>query len=204
MPIELPASPFDCLPEPYIPTDDEIRLSDQYVRGDFSGGYLKSQIAHFRRPGSSDSHAKRREKLRGLIQLVSRDQLELPESFLRLVANDEYIDRIRHNTIWLNPVPALTPLPNHPDWKLVQIFYEGQGCGFWFLLLATNEPHRMVFCNESLGIEGEYPNGFMPDITKFQFYECAESFDEWLTYYLLDCIEGDKRYTQLLEQFPNM
>ena len=51
------ANPFRYLPPVYELSEAEARLAEQYERRDFSGGYLASQIAHFRRPLPAEQHA---------------------------------------------------------------------------------------------------------------------------------------------------
>jgi hypothetical protein len=65
--------------------------------------------------------------------------------------------------------------------------------------------HLVVYHSESLDIDGNYPNGgWKPDIATFEFFECASSFDEWLSVYFLDCIRGDRHYSEMLKKYPGM
>ena len=92
--------PADCetLPFKYLPpridlSDAELELAACYERGDFSGGYVTSQIAYFRRGPSPDQHQKHREKFRQLKAEVGRRGLVLPEALVELVESDDYISR---------------------------------------------------------------------------------------------------------------
>jgi len=203
MPPVNPVSPFDVLPPVYSPNRTERRLAKQYEAGDFSGGYLTSQIAHFRMPKRLSHHWTRRANAKRLKRRCEKANRELPGNLVTLLHRNDYNNRIRHNTIWLRPVPALTPLPTTPDWLLAQLFYECQGCGFWFIAFGPGNQHTMVYCNDSLGTEGEYPQG-PPDLTTFRFYQCSETLDDWLTYYFLDCQNHDKRYEEHIVQYAGM
>ena len=144
------------------------------------------------------------DRMQHLQQLVDARGLELPDRFIQLVADDEYINRIRHNTIWLMIPEVVVPFPNSPDCYLANVFYEGQGCGFWHLLLAPDRSHIVAYSDDPLGLQYDFVPGFKPDLTTYTFYECAPTFDEWLAYYFLDCTAGDKHYAEMLEKYPNM
>ena len=189
------ANPFDFIPKPYIATREEKRLAKQYLKGDFSGGYLRSQIAYFRMPKSWAHHLHRKLKTKMLVKLCARANRNVPDVLLALAYNNQFNNRIRHNTIWLRPIPALTPVPSDPAWLLAELFHECQGCGFWFLALGPGDSHAVVYCDDSLGTKGEYPNG-PPDLTTLSFYQCADTLDDWLTYYFLDCQNHDRRYDE--------
>lgn len=205
LPADWSGDPFRYLPEFYTLTEEESDLARRYRSGDMSGGYLRSQIACFRAPRPATQHQQRRENLS-----IARTQSEavgvvLPRSFVTLAGRDEYVERIRHNNIWFDIFPSLVDFPSSPECKLLQVACEGQGCDHWSLLLIPDGSHIVVYHSESLDIEGNYPGeGWQPDIATFEFFECAASFDEWLTVYFLDCIRGDEHYSEMLERYPEM
>jgi hypothetical protein len=204
LPSNAAGDPFAFLPPAVELSTEELDLAARYENNDISGGYLRSQIAHFRKPKPKEQHEERRARLRNLQSLVDAEGLKLPDSFVKLVENDDYINRIRHNTIWLTLPEKLVPMPRTPQHQLANIFYEGQGCGFWHLLLAPDKSHVVVFSGDPLGLPGEYIGGFKPDLATYTFYQCAPTFDEWLVYYFLECIDHDKHYADMLEKYPGM
>lgn len=196
--------PFDYLPNSYTLTEDEADLAARYRNGDMSGGYLRSQIACFRAPRPIAQHEKRRADLEVVETQAAATGVTLPESFKRLAASDDYVDRIRHNNIWFDIFPSLVDFPASRNCKLLQAFCEGQGSDHWSLLLIPDGSHLVVYHSESLDIDGNFPVGWKPDIKTFEFFVCASSFDEWLAVYFVDCIRGDRRYSEMLERYPGI
>ena len=196
------SDPFKYLPPRIVLSDAERELARRYEQGDFSGGYGTSQIAHFRRGPSDEQHAARREKFRRLQSEVDRQGLVLPAAFIELVESDDYIARLRHNTIWLTVPDEVVPLPSNPDHKLFLMFYEGQGCGFWHLLLGPDGSHVVVFSEHGFGLRNTFPVGAGPDISSISIYQCARSFGEWIVLYFAECSEGDRNYERLLSRWP--
>jgi hypothetical protein len=204
LPPDAADDPFRYVPDAITLTPEELDLATRYENNDISGGYLTSQIAHFRKPQSAERHAERRRRF-GNLQLSARaGGFRLPQSFVKLAESDDYNNRIRHNSIWLSITDRLVALPAAPDHQLATIFYEGQGCAYWHLLLAPDGSHLVALSGEPLGSDGDYPGDFQPDLSSFKFYQCAASFDEWLAYYFLDCIATDKHYTAMLARNPGL
>lgn len=196
------SDPFKYLPPRIVLSAAELELARRYEQGDFSGGYGTSQIAHFRRGPSDKQHAARRAKFRRLQSEVDRQNLVLPAAFIELVESDDYITRLRHNTIWLTVPDEVVPLPSNPDHKLFLMFYEGQGCGYWHLLLGPDGSHVVVFSEHGFGLCNAYPAGIGPNIASIPIYRCAQTFAEWIVLYFADCIEGDRHYQKSLTQWP--
>lgn len=204
LPADWTGNPFDYLPEVYVSSDEELRLADQYLNGDFSGGYVTSQIAYFRAPRKQEQHESRRERIATIQSLVGEANLTLPKSLIELATRDDVMDRIRHNTVWFRPQPRLVDFPAATECKILELFYEGQGCGYWSLLLCPDSSAPMICCDESINVESNYPSGYQPDIATFTFYQCACNFDEWLTIYFLDCQRDDQNYEAMLKKYPGM
>ncbi len=74
----------------------------------------------------------------------------LPNSFIRLCNEDSIVNRIRHNNIWLDPMPLVVVLPKIERCVAVQIFYEGQGCFYFSLLLCDDGGHRVLFHEDEI------------------------------------------------------
>jgi len=208
-PSSLPANwngdPFAYLPEPYNLTDEENNLAERYRNNDISGGYFRSQIACFRAPKLAIEHERRRDHLSSLRSQAIKSGVSIPASFQRLAERDDYVDRIRHNSIWFDIYPTLVEFPSFPECKLIQAFREGQGCDHWSLLLIPDGSHFVVYHPESLDIESNFPgDGWKPEITNFTFFECTRSLDEWLTVFFLDCVRSDNHYAEMLEKHPDM
>ena len=205
LPEDWTGNPFDYVPEEYVLSAEEQDLAEKYLKGDFSGGYMTSQIACCRAPKPAEQHQKRQADLLVIKKLTDELGLKLPESFVRLISDNEIVNRIRHNNIWLNLVPKLVELPADPAHQLLQFTSEGQGCYYFSLLLSPDGSRLVAYCSESIDIEKNYPSPFpKPDIATFEFYQCAASFDEWLTIFFLCCQQEDVKYAELLKQYPGM
>lgn len=204
LPGDYAANPFKYLPPRIQLSAEELDLAYRYENCDFSGGYVTSQIAFFRRPKTKQRHHERRERFERLEQTAAAEGLSLPETFVTLVETDEYIDRLRHNTIWLRLPDELVPLPADPARKMFLIFGEGQGCGYWHLLLSPDGTHVVVYSDEPFGLNNIYPSGFTPDLSSFTVYQCADSFDSWIVNYFFECIEDDRGYEEMLLKYPGM
>jgi hypothetical protein len=202
LPPDYDSEPFKYLPPRIVLSEAELDLARRYEMGDFSGGYGTSQIAHFRRGPSRAQHEARRDRFRRLLKEVHRQGLVLPAPYIELVESDDYVTRLRHNTIWLTVPDEVVPLPSNPDHKLLLIFYEGQGCGYWYLLLGTDGSHVIAFSAHGFGLRNLDHVGVETDISSIPVYQCARSFTEWIVLYFADCIEGDDNYDRLLSQWP--
>lgn len=203
LPPDYQTQPFKYLPPKIVLSEDDLELAARYEKGgDFSGGYLTSQIAYFRRGPSADEHRKRREKFERLKADVARRGLRLPEAFIELVESDDYVSRLRHNSIWLQLPDELVPLPSDPDYTLFLIFGEGQGCGYWHLLLAPDGGHLVTFSEHPFGLRNLYAPGYEPDLSTVKIYRCAESFSEWVVKFFAESIEGDRHYEEMLVKYP--
>jgi hypothetical protein len=196
--------PFQYLPPKIILSDAELDLARRYEQGDFSGGYLTSQNAYIRRGPPAEEHRKRREKFRWLKAEVERLGLTLPEAYMELVQSDDFVARLRHNSIWLRLPDELVPLPASPERKLFLIFREGQGCGYWYLLLAPDGGHIVAFSEEPLGLRNAYSKGDAPDPATVEIFQCAETFTQWIVNFFVACREEDVYYDQLLARHPGM
>jgi len=196
------ADPFRFLPPRITLTDEDLDLAERYQRGDFSGGYLRSQIARFRHGPSAEVHRQRREKFRRLKAEVDRLGLVLPAAYVELVETDDYVCRLRHGNIWLRIPDELVPLPSDPEHKLYLIFIESQGCAYWHLLLSPGGGHVVTTSDHHFGLRYQCPGGREPDPASFEVFQCAESFSQWIINYFAECVEEDRHYEKLLRQYP--
>lgn len=204
IPANWTGDPFEYLPPRCSLSDEELELAAKYERSDISGGYIRSQIAHFRKPKSQERHTDRKQQVSKIVAAADAGGFGLPSSFLKLVQTDDCVDRIRHNTIWLNLFSELVPFQHDPKYALLEMFYESQGCGYWALLLGPDGFHCVVYYGESLRSDGLTMDGHSTRTFSLIFYRCARNFDEWLAYYFLDCRNSDRNYEELLKQFPGM
>ncbi len=163
---------------------------------------MTSQIAYFRRGPSPDQHQKRREKFRQLKAEVGRRGLVLPEALVELVESDDYISRLRHNCIWIKLPDELVPLPSDPAQTLFMIFGEGQGCGYWHLLLARDGGHVVTYSEHPFGSINIYPSDYQPDLESFNVYRCADSFAQWIVNFFEESIKDDRHYEEMLRKYP--
>jgi hypothetical protein len=204
LPSDYETQPLEHLPPKIVLSDAELDLAARYEKGDFSGGYVTSQIAYFRRGPSAEHHQKRREKFGRLKAEVDRRGLVLPKEFVGLVESDDYVSRLRHNCIWITLPDELVPLPADPQYTLFLIFGEGQGCGYWHLLLAPGGGHVVAFSEHPFGLGNIYPGEYQPDLASFKVYRCADTFAQWIVNFFAESIEGDRHYEEMLKKYPGM
>ena len=204
LPADCEIDPFRYLPPRLTLSDAELDMASRYLTGDFSGGYIPSQIAYFRRGPSADQHAARREKFAKLKAEVERLGLVLPNALVALVESDDYVARLRHNSIWLRLPDEIVSLPSSPDHKLFLIFADCQGCGYWHLLLAPDGGHIVTLSEHGFGLHNLYAGGYEPDIASFAVYRCADSFSQWIVNFFEECTEQDRRYDEALELWRRM
>jgi hypothetical protein len=204
LPADYERQPLKYLPPRIVLSDVELELAARYEKGNFSGVYVTSQIAFFRRGPSAEQHQKRREKFQRLKAEVDRRGLILPEAFIQLVESDDYVSRLRHNCIWIQLPDELVPLPSDPEFTLFLIFGEGQGCGYWHLLLAPDGGHVVAFSEHPFGLRNIYLSGYQPDLASFKVYRCADSFAQWIVNFFAESIEGDRHYEEMLRKYPGM
>lgn len=202
LPADYETNPFKYLPPQYVLSEDELDLAARYDKGDFSRGYLASQIACFRREKTPQEHAQRRKSFAPIQLHADRLGVALPPALLELVEADEYNNRLRHNSVWLSFGDEIVPLPAHPNYFLLLVFAEGQRCCYWHLLFQPDGSHAMAWSEHGFGDSKAYPGGRQPDPTQFQIYQCANSFNAWLVNFFFECIEEDATYDRRLKQFP--
>ena len=203
VPPELPADyaddPLKYLPACYNLSPEESDLAEQYGKGDFTGGYLASQIAHFRRGKSPEAHQERRKRFRAMKHEVLERGFVLPPLLERVIESDDAMDRLRHNTIWLTVPHELVAFPHDSELLLFLIARESQGADFWHLLLSPAGEHLVTWCGYGFGMPGYSQDE--PAEGEDEFFCCAESFDEWAVRYFLDSAAGDRRYDELLAKY---
>jgi hypothetical protein len=204
VPADHATRPFKYLPPKITLSKAELELARRYERGDFSGGYLTSQIARFRRGPTAEQHRRRREKFRQLRSEIDRLGLVLPSAYVELVESDDYVARLRHNSIWLRLPDELVSLPSHPEHKLFLIFQEAQGGGYWHLLLAPGGGHVVAYSEHPFGVQQAFVAGYEPDLGSIEVYQCATSFSRWIVNFFAECIGGDRRYEEILTRYSGV
>jgi hypothetical protein len=202
LPADYESQPFRYLPPRITLSQTELELAGRYEKGDFAGGYLTSQIACFRRGSTAEQHQKRREKFRRLKAEVDQLGLLLPDAYIELVESDDYVAKLRHNCIWLRLPDELAGLPSYQQYKLFLIFAEGQGCGYWHLLLGPDRGHVVTYSEHPFGLRGMFLPGYEPDLASIEVYKCADSFSQWIVNFFAESVEGDRQYEKILEKYP--
>jgi hypothetical protein len=202
LPADYATKPFKYLPPRITLSKAELELARRYENGDLSGGYISSQIAFFRRGPSAAEHQRRRDRFRQLKAEVDQLGLILPEAYVQLMESDDYVSRLRHNTIKIQLPDELVSLPSNPECWLFLIFGEGQGCGFWHLLLAPGGEQVVSFAEDPIGLRGMYAPGRQPALASLQLFQCAGSFCEWIVKYFEESIQEDRRYEDILDKYP--
>ena len=202
LPPDLTSCIFDYLPDPVEFTSEMSALAERYLNGQFNWPeYRPMQSAAFLKPESDSNHATRRTKFSQLIELAGNEGFSLPKTFTTLVQTDEYVDRIHHNTIWLELPEELWRLPSDPTKLMFLAFTEGQGCCAWHLLLSNDGTHQMACCEHPFGLVSIWPGGKVPDYTKWKVEICADSIEEWLYYYFKESAEFDQKYLKNLAPY---
>jgi hypothetical protein len=192
------------LPPRITLSEFELELASRYEVGDFSGGYITSQIAYFLRGPTAQRHRARRRKFQGLKKEVDRCGLVLPPALVQLVESDDAIARLRHDTIWLTLPDELVPLPANPEYKLFLIFSEAQGGGYWHLLLGPDGGHVVTYSEHPFGLRNVFLKGYEPDLASFAVYQCARSFSQWIVNYFAECVKVDRKYEKILKKYPGI
>jgi len=194
------ADPFQYLPPEIAFTSRMAAIADRYESGDIDGAFYPAfQAASFLRPRSPTQHEERRTQFASLGQQVEAMGFQLPESLIRLIETDNYVDRLHHNTIWLDLPDELWRLPADPEKLMFLVFREGQGCCYWHLLLAPDHSHCVVCCEAAFGVPSVWHT--VPDFSKFEVELCADRLDEWLYYFFRESADHDRHYIQWLDDY---
>lgn len=124
----------------------------------------------------------------------------VPEIFRELVETDAYVDRLHHSYIWLEMPEELWRLPSDPSRVVFLAFIEGHAGAGWHLLLAPDGSHTMVSCDYPFGVPSNWPRA-VPDYSKWEVEQCADSIEEWLYYYFLASAEHDRLHIERLRPY---
>lgn len=204
LPSNLKETIFDYLPSPVPMTPVMVEMAQKYQRGEWTKTpqhYAPMQAAYFIQPKSPDFHKKRRDSFRSRAAEAEADGFVVPDNFRELVETDAYVDRLHHNTIWLEMPQELWRLPSDPSHVVFLAFTEGQGCCNWHLLLAPDGSHSMVSCEHPFGVPSNWPRHAVPDYSQWKVERCADSIEEWLCHYFLDSAAHDRHYIERLRPY---
>ncbi|MDB5338797.1 MAG: hypothetical protein JWN70_4416, partial [Planctomycetaceae bacterium] len=58
----------------------------------------------------------------------------------------------------------------------------------------------MVFCEHPFGLVSNWPRA-VPDYSKWEVEQCADSIEEWLYYYFLESAEHDRLHIERLRPY---
>ncbi len=138
-------------------------LAQKYLNGQITGpDYAAMQAAAFIRPRSQDSHQKRRNTFRQRVAEAEADGFVIPGIFRELVETDAYVDRLHHNTIWLQMPEELWQLPSD---RSLLVFLASRKARMLQLALVVSE-RRVSFhgiCEYPFGLRSIWP-GSLPTI----------------------------------------
>ena len=207
LPANLHDSIFDYLPKPIRLTPEIQKLAVPYPPGKIDPtDYLAKQAARFIQPLSREKHQERKDAFVRLSEEAVSAGFVIPENFRKLVETDAFIDRIHHNTIWLQMPQELWPLPADPSQLVFLAFVEGQGCCYWHLLLSVDGSHEMVCCEEPFGLLTDWPlmtgdSRNVPDFSNWMVERCADTIEEWLYHFFNECAEHNRRYIDHLKPY---
>lgn len=204
LPPNLRETIFDYLPPPVSMTPVIEKMAQQYESGEWTKTpllYGPMQSAYFLQPRPPEQHQRRRDTFRQRVAEAEADGFAVPQVFRTFVETDAYVDRVHHNTIWLEMPEELWRLPSDPSRTVLLGFVEGHaGCG-WHLLLAPDGSHSMFFCDYPFGLPSNWPNRAVPDYSEWKVKRCADSIEEWLYHYFLDSADHDRRYIERLKPY---
>lgn len=202
LPDNLTETLFQYLPAEIPFTAEMERLADRYVNNDIDWRHYPAfQAAAFLRPKTDSEHERRRAEFSELRRSVEAEGFSLPDVFCRFVESDNYIDRLHHNTIWLQLPEELWRLPADPSRLMFLMFSEGQGCCHWHLLLSPDGTHSVVCSDHAFGCPSVWMSGQVPDYSEWKVQLCADSVEEWLFHFFTEAAEGDRQYLEQLNSY---
>ena len=205
LPANLRETIFDYLPPPVPITPVIEEMAQKYVKAQFTGQTMGAmQAAYFLQPRPQEFHRKRRDAFRLRAAEAEADGFVIPDIFRELVETDAYVDRLHHNTIWLEMSEELWRLPSDPSRSVFLAFVEGGHGGYnYHLLLAPDGSHCVVSCVHPFGVPSNWPVS-VPDYSQWTVERCADSIEEWLYHYFLESAEHDRGYIERLRPYhPN-
>ncbi len=201
VPMNLRETVFDQLPPPIQVTPEIKELGQRYMRGEIDGRhYAAMQAAAFILPKPTNAHRSRRSEFRKLASEAEAAGFVIPDVFRHLVETDEYVDRLHHNSIWLQMPEELWRLPADSSKLMFLAFVEGQGCCNWHLLLSSDGSHCMVTCEHPFGLPSVWHGG-VPDYSQWDVQQCADTVEEWLYHYFRESCGHNAGYIRLLETY---
>ena len=207
LPSDLSDTIFDYLPKPIRLTPEIQELAIRYTAGEVGfKDYRAKQAAKFIQPLSEENHNQRRDRFCQLSEEAISAGYSIPKNFRTLVETDAFIDRIHHNTIWMQMPEELWRLPEDPTQLVFLAFVEGQGCCNWHLLLNLDGSHKMVCCDSPFGWLSIWPiakNGSrsVPDYSDWIVDCCADTIEEWLYHFFVESAEYNRRYISYLKPY---
>ncbi len=202
LPANLRETVFDSLPPPVPMTPVIEEMAQQYQSGEWTKTpqhYGPMQAAYFLRPRPPEQHQRRRDTFRRRVAEAEADGFVVPDVFRTFVETDAYVDRVHHNTIWLDLPEELWRLPADPSRVVFLGFVEGHAGAGWHLLLAPDGSHSMISCDYTFGQPSVWPR--LPDYSQWKVKRCADSIEEWLYHYFLDSAAHDRHYIERLKPY---
>ena len=202
LPDDLAGNLFKYLPAEIPFTAQMERLANRYVNNEIDWRYYPAfQAAAFLRPKTESEHKRRRAQFDELRRSAEAQGFSVPSVFCELVDTDNYVDRLRHNAIWLELPEELWRLPAEPSQVMFLMFTEGQGCCHWHLLLKPDRTHSVVCSQHAFGCRSAWMSGNVPDYSKWEVHLCADSVEEWLYHFFTEASEHDKQYLDRLSSY---
>lgn len=194
--------PFTYLPPPIPFTAEMEVIANRYNSHDIDWRYYPAfQAAAFLQPKSPQRHADRKEQFLNLKQSAESQGFSVPDALTRLFLTDEFIDRLHHNCVWPNLPEQIVRLPSNSEFALFLFLTEGQGCGFWHLLLALDGSHTVVNADVRFGCTSGYPPGYTPDPSQFTVFQCMDTLNRLLYHYFIHSAQHDVAYGNTLERY---
>jgi hypothetical protein len=201
LPDDYESHPLKYLPPKMALSDAELDLADRYDNRDLSGGYIPSLVAFTRRGPSAAANAIRRAKFQMLRAEVVRLGFVLPAAYVELVEADELLARLRHGCIWPMLPDVLARPVDGSEHLLFLIFGEGQGCGYWHLVLTPHHGHVVTFSEHPFGLSDGHPPGREPVPALSELHRCADSFAEWIVRFSIECVAQDRHHEIVLQKW---
>lgn len=119
VPNNLRETSFEFLPPSFSITSEIEELGHRYRDGQINWKHCGAmQAAAFVLPQSPDEHRKRREAFLSRVSEAEANEFEIPDLFRQLVETDACVDRLHHNSIWLQLARDSSPQGDYGRYPL--------------------------------------------------------------------------------------
>lgn len=177
----------DRLNDPFSQLPNELTLTPEqqsWLEADLTVPHSMLTLMAYQRAAairgpSKKCHQERRQRLNQLEAEARALGFELPQSFVTLLRNDRYINRLRFGCHWIELPDFICPCPLDEKFIMVLFLCEAQGCNYTHLLLGPDGSHCVTRTMHWYGQHPSPPNADSSDEEK-QIFHYADSFAEFV------------------------